>query len=56
VKAALREHKRGIAAVTAAGGGSAFVAGFGFALAVGAAVGGFYLLERARRRRGDLTG
>ncbi len=54
MRAFLREHRGPVAAVTAAGGASGFVAGFGFGLAIAAAVGGFYLLERGRKRREEL--
>ena len=51
----LRENRRPLAAATAVGGGAGFLAGFGLGLAAAAVVGGFYWLERVRKRRGELT-
>jgi len=41
--------------LAAAGGGAGFLAGFGLGLAAAVVVGGFYWLERARKRREELT-
>ncbi len=51
-----KRHKGPLAVLTAAGGGTMAVAGVGAAIAVGAALAGFYFLERARRKRGELGG